>query len=131
VNTLETVQRFLQSVGAQDLAAIQDCFAHQVDWNVPGTPSLPWIGRRSTKPEVGDYFTTMWSHFNQEKAEVEIKKVLVDGDDAVIVGRFGQEVAASCRSFSTDIAMHLSVRDGKIVQLHLYEDTLAVSQAFS
>jgi ketosteroid isomerase-like protein len=131
MSTLETAQRLLQSMGAQDVAAIEDCFAQQIDWNVPGNLSVPWAGSRSTKSEVGDYFTTLWSHVNQEKSEVEITRILVDGDDAVIIGRFGQEIAETGRSFSTPMAMYLSVRDGQIVQMRLYEDTLRVAEAFS
>jgi ketosteroid isomerase-like protein len=38
-------------------------------------------------------------------------------------------VAANGRRFSTAVAFHLTVDDGRIVRLHLYEDTFAAAAA--
>lgn len=104
-STRETVQQFLQSVGAHDVDAILDVFGDEVDWVVPGTPSLPWIGRPTTKSQVAEYFPTMWSHFNLDESEVMIEAIVAAGSDAVVIGRFGQQIAASGRRFATDVAM--------------------------
>jgi hypothetical protein len=61
---------------------------------------------------------------------VAITLVVVDGANAVALGRFAHTIKASGRRFKTAVAMHLTVTDGKINRLHLYEDTLAVAEGF-
>ncbi|MCS5717797.1 nuclear transport factor 2 family protein [Herbiconiux sp. CPCC 205763] len=130
MNTDDVVNRFLQRVGEQDADGIADLFDEEIDWYVPGNEALPWTGRRSKRSEVPHYFHAMWPAFSPGKSVVEVEAVLVDGDHAAVFAHFSHVVHVTGRPFSTPSVFHIVVRDGKIVKMHLYEDTAAVSDAF-
>jgi hypothetical protein len=129
--TQEIVTGFLGRLAARDPEGMAEHFAETIDWYVPGDTALPWIGHRSRRTDVADYFRTMWPHFAPGKSTASVEKLIVSGGDAVMLGTFTHTVASTGRSFTTPVAMHLAVADGKIVRLYLYEDTWAVSKAFA
>ncbi|MFE6888326.1 nuclear transport factor 2 family protein [Streptomyces sp. NPDC057694] len=124
-------EKFVERLGRQDPAGIQDLFAEEIDWHVPGSHALPWTGRRTRREEVAPYFTTMWPHFAQGRSKVARERVIVDGGDVVLLAVFTHTAAATGKEFTTPAAMHLLVENGRIVRMHLYEDTLTVEEAFN
>ena len=130
-NTTESlVTRFLQALGSKDADGVGALFADEIDWYVPGNPGLPWTGSRTRGSEVADYFRTMWPHFDPAKSTVELNKLVVSGEDAVIFATFGHTALSTGRSWVTPAVLHLVVADGKFVRMHLSEDTEAVTKAF-
>jgi uncharacterized protein len=130
-DTTESVTtEFLRRLAAQDAHGLGELFAADIDWNVPGNPDLPWTGRRSRREHVGEYFTTMWPAFVAGQSTASVNKVVIAGEDAVILGTFAHTAGTTGKRFETPVAMHLTITNGRIVRLHLYEDTLAVSNAF-
>ncbi|MFE9812843.1 nuclear transport factor 2 family protein [Streptomyces sp. NPDC005227] len=125
----DTISRFLALLAAGDAEGLADLFADDIDWFVPGDSSLPWTGARSRREEVSAYFRTLWPVFIEGASESEIGHILVDGDEAALFGRFTHTVKSTGRRFTTPVAFHLTVRDGRIERLHLFEDTLTVAQA--
>ncbi|MFF1570567.1 nuclear transport factor 2 family protein [Streptomyces sp. NPDC058293] len=83
---------------------------------------MPWTGPRTKRSEVADYFRTLGANIVPEKNVDDIEALLVDGDHAVMLGRFTRVAKGTGRTFMTPIAMHLQVAGGKIVKLHLYEE---------
>ncbi|MCC3159762.1 nuclear transport factor 2 family protein [Hymenobacter sp. 15J16-1T3B] len=131
-STTESVlNNFLQNLARQDAAGIQASFADTIDWYVPGDPALPWTGARTRGSEVAAYFHTMWPHFVPGQSSASVQNLLVSGEDAVIFGTFSHTAASTGQHFQTPVALHLKVVEGKIRQLHLYEDTWLVSKALA
>ena len=128
--TEAVVTDFFERLAARDPDGMAEHFADDIDWYVPGNPALPWTGRRSRRADVAAYFRIMWPQFEPGKSTASVEKLIVTGNDAVMLGTFSHVAAGTGRSFTTPVAMHLAVTDGKIVRLYLYEDTWAVSQAF-
>ncbi|ADX72889.1 nuclear transport factor 2 family protein [Pseudarthrobacter phenanthrenivorans] len=128
--TQSLVTTFLQKVGGQDADAIASLFSDIVDWNVPGNPALPWIGARTEKPQVADYFRTMWGQFAGPGSAV-VHSILVDGSDAVVLATIANSSASTGRAFETPVAMHFHVEANRITKLHLYEDSWTVNKAFA
>lgn len=124
-------EQFVERLGRQDQDGIQELFAADIDWHVPGNDELPWTGRRTHREEVAPYFTAMWPHFVPGKSNVVLERIIVDGGDVMLLGVFTHTVAATGKEFTTPSAMHLVVEDDEIVRMHLYEDTLTVDQAFN
>ncbi|MBD0256581.1 MAG: nuclear transport factor 2 family protein [Cytophagales bacterium] len=129
-NTQAIVNNFFGRLAARDPDGMASLFAEQIDWYVPGDTGLPWIGHRSHRTDVADYFRTMWPHFEPGKSTASVEKLIVSGNDAIMLGTFSHTAASTGRSWNTPVAMHLAVDGGKIVKLYLYEDTWAVSKAF-
>ena len=130
-DTRATVQEFLRRLGTWDADAAGELFADDVDWLVSGASSLPWVGRRARREQVPEFLKTMWSHFRTDQSTASIDRIVVEGEEAVALGTFSHVANTTGRRFTTPVAMHLTVRDGRIVRVHLYEDTYAVARAFS
>ncbi|MEU1519164.1 nuclear transport factor 2 family protein [Streptomyces sp. NPDC005811] len=124
-------EEFLERLGRQDPDGVQELFSEEIDWHVPGSDVLPWTGRRSRREEVAPYFTTMWPHFAHGQSKVVLERFIVDGGDVVLLAVFTHTAVASGKEFTTPVAMHLGVEGGRIVRMHLYEDTLTVAEAFN
>lgn len=124
-------KKFVERLGKHDPDGIQELFAEEIDWYVPGSDALPWTGRRTRREEVAPYFTTMWSHVAPGKSKAELENLIVDGGDVVLLAGFTHTVAANGKEFTTPTAIHLAVEDDRIVRVRLYEDTLTVAEAFN
>ncbi len=130
LSTQDVVSAFLERLGAQDADGVASLFAETIDWYVPLNAALPWTGARSRRSDVSEYFRTLWPALEPGKSTVEMRKLVVSGDDAVLFLDFSHTAASTGRPFSTPVAMHLVVADGEITTMHLYEDTWAVGNAF-
>jgi hypothetical protein len=130
MTTKDIAEQFVQRLAAGDAEGLGGLFAEAIDWRVPGAEELPWTGTRTRKSEVPGYFRTLWTGLEAGRSVVDFDSILVDGDDAVLLARFSHVAAPTGRRFDTDVSIRLTVRDGDIVRLHLYEDTLAVAQAY-
>jgi ketosteroid isomerase-like protein len=128
--TEDLMARFMDLLGKQDAEGIGELFADEMDWYVPGSEALPWTGSRSRREQVADYFRTMWPAFVPGESAATIDKVVIDGDDAVVFSSFSHTVTRNGKRLNTPAAMHLTMANGQIVRMHLYEDTLAVYEAF-
>ncbi|QNA45863.1 nuclear transport factor 2 family protein [Lacibacter sediminis] len=128
--TDELIGNFLQRLSNYDAEGVAALFDEQIDWYVPGDTSLPWVGQRSQRAEVADYFNTMWPHFEKGKSIVTLNHVLVSGTEVVLIAHFQHTVVSTGKTFQTPAAFHLTISNAKISRLHLYEDTLTVSRAF-
>jgi ketosteroid isomerase-like protein len=132
VTTRDVVEQFFGLVGGgaepEDVALL---FADEIDWDVPGSPSVPWTGRRSKRAEVADYLRTLGAHIVPEENVDEIETILYDGDHAVVLGRFGRVARPTGRRYEMAVAMHFQVSGDKIVKFRLYEDSFQVAAAYA
>jgi uncharacterized protein len=129
--TGELMASFVERLGKQDAEGIGELFADEIDWYVPGSETLPWTGRRFLREHVAEYFRTMWPAFAPGQSSATVEKILIDGADAVLFSHFTHTVARNGKRLNTPAALHLTIADGQIVRMHLYEDTLAVHEAFT
>jgi uncharacterized protein len=128
--TEELAATFMDRLGKQDAQGIGELFADEIDWYVPGSEALPWTGTRSRREQVAEYFHTMWPAFVPGQSTATVDKVVIDGDDAVVFSTFSHTVTKNGRRLNSPTALHLTIANGQIVRMHLYEDTLAVHEAF-
>ena len=124
------VSLFLERLAAQDAEGIQSLFAERIDWFVPGDGRLPWTGVRSRRTQVGEYFRSLWPALQAGESSVVPDAVLVEGREVVVFSLFKHMAASTRRRFQTPTALRITVSDGEIVRLQLYEDTAAVRDAF-
>lgn len=129
-NTLNTVQAFLAAMGQRDLDAITVLFAERVDWYIPGDSQLaPWLGRRSDRKGVRDFFSTLWPVTEPLSAKVD--NLLVDGNMAIVVGEFSTRMLKTGKVVDSLFHIQLTVEQGLITRYRLLEDSLAVFNALS
>ncbi|WP_345712593.1 nuclear transport factor 2 family protein [Kineococcus glutinatus] len=132
--TRAVVDTVLRRLAASPDAAAE-LYGDEVDWRLswPSTPrasAIPWIRERRTRRDVADHYRVIAAEHLPEHAVVDVERVLVDGADAVVLGTVTNTVRKTGRTYRARFALHLTVRDGKIVRHHVYEDSLAVADAW-
>ncbi|MDQ1034397.1 ketosteroid isomerase-like protein [Streptomyces sp. V3I8] len=134
--TRTVVEELLRRIGRGDPAWIAELYAEDVDWKLDwpqsehGRARTPWIRRRSTRAGVADHYRLLAGFHVPGQAATEIERILVDGADAVVLGEIRQTAAPTGRAYRARFALHLTVGNGLVVRHHVYEDSLAVAQAF-
>ncbi|MFK0296474.1 nuclear transport factor 2 family protein [Streptomyces sp. NPDC090442] len=129
LSTRETVEHFLARLATGDVDGVAALFAERVDWDVPGAAEVPWLGIRTTRSEVVDYFTTHPTYVAKEEFVVE--RTLVDGVEAAVSGRFRSRVIPNGAAMESWFVLQLTVLDGEITRYRFYEDSLTVARAWA
>jgi ketosteroid isomerase-like protein len=131
----QTVAELLRRVADGDPQRIAELYAEQVAWKLDWPPGdysseLPWIRHRSTRAGVAEHFRLIAEHHVAEQSAAEVHSVLVDGAEAVVFGEFHNMAKPTGRRYDAAFALHLTIENGMITRHHVYEDSLAVMQAF-
>ncbi|MEU1074742.1 MULTISPECIES: nuclear transport factor 2 family protein [unclassified Streptomyces] len=135
-NTRAVVEELLRRIGEGDPDRIAELYAERADWKLDwpeaehGRAATPWIRNRSTRADAAAHYRELAAHHMPEHAATEIERVLVDGNDAVVLGEIRQTARPTRRAYRARFALHLTVEGGLVTRHHVYEDSLAVAQAF-
>ncbi|MEV0620738.1 nuclear transport factor 2 family protein [Nonomuraea sp. NPDC050404] len=135
MTTDDTVRELLRRIGEGDFDRIAELFAEPVEWHLnwpgEGHPAVPWIRPRSSRRDVAEHFRELGEYHVPELNGTSVARVLVDGDDAVVLGDLVQTVKATGRTYTSPFAVHLTVENGLITRYFIYEDSLTVARALS
>ncbi|MGW5328042.1 nuclear transport factor 2 family protein [Streptomyces sp. NPDC004014] len=134
--TRAVVHELLRRIGGGDPESIAELYAEQGDWKLDwpeaehGRTATPWIRHRSTRADAAAHYRELAEHHVPGQAATEIERILVDGPDAVVLGEIRQTARSTGRAYRARFALHLTVEEGLVTRHHVYEDSLAVAQAF-
>ncbi|MER7183485.1 nuclear transport factor 2 family protein [Streptomyces hyaluromycini] len=126
--TRDVVNELLKRMGEGDIPAVVALFADDAHWEVPGDSEIaPWVGRCGVAG-IPDFFQTMARLTVRELFEVE--RVLVDGPNAVLIGRARVVVRSTGKAIDTPFAADIVVNaEGRISRFYMFEDSLCVARA--
>ncbi|RDI48242.1 nuclear transport factor 2 family protein [Nocardia mexicana] len=127
-DTRTVAETFFQRARAGEFDRLGEMFAEEVDWNVPGSAEVPWIGRRSTKAEAAEFFRQLPTYLQAE--ELTVEHLVVDGKHVVALGNMRQRVRSNGELFVSPFAFHLTVENGRVTRYIAYEDSFALARAF-
>lgn len=128
VDTRTVAEDYVESLSRRRLASLLELFAEKVDWYIPGdTEKAGWLGRRSTKPEIEDFFKQLW--VNTEPLAANIEYIFAEGEHAIIAGSFVTRMVKTGKVADSLFFVHFRCREGRIVWYRLLEDSLAVLRA--
>ncbi|WP_062987529.1 nuclear transport factor 2 family protein [Nocardia anaemiae] len=136
ITTRTVVEELLRRIGAGDPEATAALYAPVSDWklnwpdNEHNRAATPWIRHRATRADAAEHFREIARHHVPEQVGTVIERILVDGPDAVVLGEIRQTARPTGRAYRSRFALHLTVENGLITRHHVYEDSLAVAQAF-
>ncbi|WP_236242604.1 nuclear transport factor 2 family protein [Streptomyces sp. CC228A] len=136
-STRAVVEELLRRIGEGDPERIAELYAEQGDWKLAwpetehGRAATPWIRHRSTRADAAAHFRELAEHHVPGQAATAVERLLVDGRDAVVLGEIRQTARCTGRAYRARFALHLTVEDGLVTRHHVYEDSLAVAQAFA
>ncbi|GAA1558078.1 nuclear transport factor 2 family protein [Actinomadura kijaniata] len=134
--TRAVVEELLRRIGEGDPERVAELYADPADWklNWPedehGRAATPWIRHRSTRADAAAHYRELADHHVPEEVATEVERVLVDGDEAVVLGEIRQTARSTGRAYRARFALHLTVERGLVTRHHVYEDSLAVARAF-
>jgi ketosteroid isomerase-like protein len=134
--TRAVVEELLRRIGEGDPERIAALYADHGDWKLSwpeaehGRADTPWIRHRSTRADAAAHYRELAEHHLPDQVATEVEHVLVDGDEAVVLGEIRQTARSTGRAYRARFALHLTVEHGLITRHHVYEDSLAVAQAF-
>jgi ketosteroid isomerase-like protein len=135
-DTQAVVEELLRRIGKGEPEGIAEMYAQTSDWKLDwpaaehGRPSTPWIRHRSSRADAAAHFRVLAEHHVPERAATEIEHILIAGNDAVVLGEIRQTARSTGRAYRARFALHLTVEHGLVTRHHVYEDSLAVAQAF-
>ncbi len=128
--TLDTVMAFMGAMGSGDMEAMSDLMADDMVWHNEGDPNVPWIGPWNGKEAIFGFLGVFSS--NWETTLWENEDVFASGDTVAVFGRMNGHLTASDKDVGEfTFALRAKVADGKVVLWNWFEDSFAVSQAFS
>lgn len=134
--TRNTVQELLSRIGAGDPDKIAELYAPACDWklNWPEAEhdraATPWIRHRPAPSDAADHYRQIAHHHIPEEIGTVVEHILIDGRNAVVMGEIRQTARRTRRAYTSRFALHLTVTNGLITRHHVYEDSLAIAQAF-
>ncbi|MEU3712444.1 nuclear transport factor 2 family protein [Streptomyces catenulae] len=137
MSTRAVVEELLRRIGEGDPERIAELYAERVDWKLDwpeaehGRTATPWIRHRTTRADAAAHYRELAIHHVPGQAATEIERFLVDGADAVVLGEIRQTARPTGRAYRARFALHLTVAHGLITRHHVYEDSLAVAEAFT
>jgi hypothetical protein len=104
-------------------------FDDNAEWIVPGPPHHPSTGTHKGKEAL----LLMFARFSAfaELQELEIERVVGEGEVIVVLGRERWQVRESGREFETIWANAVTVRDRLITRVTVYADTHDEMAAFA
>ncbi|WP_423735741.1 nuclear transport factor 2 family protein [Chitinophaga caseinilytica] len=125
-----TVQAFFAAFGKGDLEALVQTFdpAAEITAVRAGNRAAGQIyGSYKGHAGVREFVAGLGAAFQTQAFTVE--QVIGEGETVFASGKFTHLVKATGKTFSSDWALKCTVRNGKIVSYHFYEDSAAYAQA--
>lgn len=127
-DTAATVNEFFTRFGAGDRPGMLELFGSNVDFNVPGSATVPWTGPRSTPAEIDEFLRIALEDITTERFGVA--RILVDGEHAVVLGAFAHRITSTGNLFASEFALHIQVVDGLIATYRMFEDSHGAAAAW-
>ncbi|MGV4924922.1 nuclear transport factor 2 family protein [Streptomyces sp. BHT-5-2] len=135
--TRALVEELLRRIGEGDAERIAERYADGADWRLDwpadehGRAATPWIRHRASRADAAAHYRELAAHHVPGAADTRIERILVDGPDAVVLGEIRQTARPTGRAYRARFALHLTFENGLVTRHHVYEDSLAVAQAFT
>jgi ketosteroid isomerase-like protein len=121
-DTAATIGEFFTRFGGGDRPGLLELFAPDVDFAVAGAEDVvPWAGSRSTLAAVDEFLRISLEDVTTE--QFDVAKILVDGEDGVVLGAFAHRIHRTDKVFRSSFALHVRVHNGLIVRYHMFEDS--------
>lgn len=111
-----------------DVEGALDAFADDAVIKVEGASHVPTVGEFRTREQRRHFFTG--AHDAARNVSRQVRKMLVEGDDAIVLGTSEFVVDGTGRRYGGDWALHLRVEDEKVALWQMYQNTLSVARAF-
>lgn len=114
---------------AEDTApdALAGMFAKELRFEIPGDDGvLPWIGHKTGRQAVADFFRDI--RVLTEPVKFQVEDILGSPNRTVIVGELATRIKSSGKIINTQFAIILTISDDKIARYQMLEDSFGLSR---
>lgn len=103
-------------------------FAENLRFEIQGdTGVLPWVGEKTGRQSVIDFFREV--PLLTETVKFEVEDIFGSAERAVIVGELATRIKSPGTVFKTQFAIILTISDGLIARYQMLEDSFALSRS--
>lgn len=124
----QLVKQAYELFGAGDLPGMLELFADDIEWTVPTIENISFVGPRSGKTSVAEFFPQLLA--SEEFHEFVPMEFIAEGNKVVVLGKSAVTVRSTGRPYSTEWCHVFTIRDGKIAAFLEFLDTAVASRAF-
>lgn len=126
---VQVLKDLYASFGQGDIPSILSNLTPETRMHHAGSPAtVPWGSQTHTGPdEWGQFFSELNDVLEPESFEP--KEYVAQGDQVVALGHYGFRVRATGKSFESFWAMAWTFKDGKPLDVRVFEDTEAQAKA--
>ena len=117
------VQQIYAAFGRQDVPAILELTAEDVDFEFVGSPGLAYAGNRRNRAEVADFFATV-AQLDDVHAFEPREFIEADGN-VTVLGWEKTTARDTGEDYETEWAHVFTVRDGKVTRWRGFFNTAA------
>ena len=117
------VQQVYEAFGRQDVPAILNLVAEEVDWEFVGPASLAYAGKRRNRKEVADFFAAVPRA--DEVHAFEPREFIAAGEHVTVLGWESSTALDTGTKFQTEWVHVFTVKKGKVTRWRGFFDTAA------
>lgn len=121
------IRKLYAAFAVGDVQTIMDHVADDAGWVEYGSPMVPYMGARSGKAEILEFFQAMAG--STRGGSILAEHFLADGDMVVMVGRFRATVQSTGSKIDAPIVHVFTMSGGKIARWEGFSDTEQVVAA--
>lgn len=133
---LKVVEEFIKAISTG--GNWQDYVTDDIEWIVASADhpltrtAIPWAGKvMKGKDAVQSFFEQLFSENNFEFMDIKFTDIVAgENNISAAFGWFKYRSNPTGKVVESDVAIKITLRDGKIAQYHFYENTYAIAESF-
>ena len=127
--TLEAIRGLFAKISAgQSPESISESFSQDVDWSIPGAPSIaPWVGERKGRQAVAAFYRDLGQYI--QPLSFNITTLLTEYERGVALGSLECKVLGTGKTVSSEFAIEFEVVNDLITRYRFFENSYAVAMA--
>ena len=119
-----------EAFGKGDLETVFGVIGEDIVWHLPGPERvLPYAGTRHGRNDALAYLQRIVQSL--EFLEFQVDQLIAEGEHVVTLGRSKVRARPTGREASYHWATYCRVKDGRLAEYRVYEDTAAIVDAFA
>jgi ketosteroid isomerase-like protein len=129
MNNVETVRSVYDNFSKQNIPAILECMAEDVDWEYAYADSpIPWLKRRRGRDGAGEFFQSLGA---LDITRFEVRSIVADGSLVIAIVSLEAVVRATGKRIVETDEVHLWHFDGRgrVARFRHVVDTLQHANA--
>lgn len=128
MDNVEIIKQLHKNFAAGNMQAVFSLFDKDVTWVRPGEPDIPFAGTFKGPAELAKMFGIISQSIKIKG--LHPKEIFGQGETVVVIGEDTAEVITTGKSYRSEWVYVYKLKDGKIIFVQVYLDSLLLAKAF-